>query len=71
MELFFRNKLNIVLWVIAFIMVIVLVIYLVAAARFLVDTGRAAFGGSLIKSVKIVTFNVAKAAQLRQLRGIR
>ncbi len=71
MGLFFRNKLNIVLWVAAFIMVALLVVYLVAAARFLVGVSGAAFGSSLIKSGEIVTFNLAKAAQLKELRGVR
>lgn len=71
MALFFRNKLNVVLWVAALLMVALLIAYLVSAARFLVSVGSAAFGGSLIKSGEIVTFNLAKAAQLKQLRGAR
>lgn len=71
MGAFFRNKLNIVLWAVALLMIALLVAYLVAAARFLVSASTAAFGGSLIKSGEIVTFNLAKAAQLREMRGVR
>ncbi len=71
MALFFRNKLNVVLWVAAFVMVALLIAYLVAAARFLVSVSSVAFGGSLIKSGEIVTFNLAKAAQLKEMRGVR
>jgi hypothetical protein len=68
MGIFFRNKLNVALWVIALFMVTLLVVYLVAAARFLVQVSGAAFGSSLIKSGGIVTFNLAKAAQLKEMR---
>ncbi len=71
MGTFFRNKLNVVLWVAALCMAALLVAYLLAAARFLVGVSQAAFGGSLIKSGEIVTFNLAKAAQLKELRGVR
>ncbi len=71
MALFFRNKLNVVLWVAALVMVGLLIAYLVAAARFLINVGNAAFGESLIKSGEIVTFNLAKAAQLKEMRGVR
>ena len=71
MGIFFRNKINVALWVAAFIMAALLVAYLVTAARFLVSVGTAAFGGSLIKNGEIVTFNLAKAAQLKELRGVR
>jgi hypothetical protein len=52
-------------------MVALLVTYLVAAARFLVNVSSAAFGSSLIKSGEIVTFNLAKVAELKRLRGVR
>ncbi len=52
-------------------MVGLLIAYLVAAARFLINVGNAAFGESLIKSGEIVTFNLAKAAQLKEMRGVR
>lgn len=52
-------------------MVALLIAYLVSAARFLVSVGSAAFGGSLLKSGEIVTFNLAKAAQLKEMRGVR
>jgi hypothetical protein len=71
MGTFFRNKLNVVLWVTALVMVALLVTYLVAAARFLVNVSSAAFGSSLIKSGEIVTFNLAKVAELKRLRGVR
>lgn len=71
MALFFRNKLNVVLWIAALCMIALLVAYLVAAARFLISVGDAAFGGSLIKSGEIVTFNLTKAAQLKEMRGVR
>ena len=71
MGTFFRNKLNIVLWIAAFVMAVFLVVYLVAVARFLIGAGTAAFGGSLLKNGEIVTFNLAKVAQLKQLRGAR
>lgn len=71
MELFFRNKLNVVLWAVALLMVVLLLAYLVAAARFLVNVGTAAFGSSLIKTGEIVTFNLAKAAELKKMRGVR
>ena len=71
MALFFRNKLNIILWVAALVMVALLVAYLLAATRFLVNVGSAAFGDSLIKTGEIVTFNLAKAAQLKEMRGVR
>ena len=59
------------MWVAAILMAAVLVVYLVAAARFLVGVSTAAFGNSLIKSGEIVTFNLAKAAQLKEWRGVR
>ncbi len=71
MGTFFRNKLNIVLWVAACIMAVILVAYLVTAARFLITVGTAAFGDSLLKSGEIVTFNLAKVAELKRLRGMR
>ncbi|MDO8582852.1 MAG: hypothetical protein Q7R63_02570 [bacterium] len=71
MALFFRNKLNVVLWVAALVMVALLVAYLLAAGRFLVSVSSAAFGDSLIKTGEIVTFNLAKAAQLKEMRGVR
>ena len=71
MALFFRNKLNVVLWVAALLMVALLVAYLLAAGRFLVSVSNAAFGDSLIKSGEIVTFNLAKATQLKEMRGVR
>ena len=71
MGTFFRNKLNIVLWIAAFVMAVFLVVYLVAVARFLIGAGTVAFGGSLLKNGEIVTFNLAKVAQLKQLRGVR
>ena len=71
MGTFFRNKLNVVLWGAALCMIIVLIVYLLAAARFLVGASTAAFGGSLIKNGEIVTFNLAKAAQLKEIRGVR
>ena len=71
MGLFFRNKLNIILWTVAILMVALLVAYLVTAARFLVGVSQAAFGNSLIKSGEIVTFNLAKVKQLKELRGVR
>jgi hypothetical protein len=66
--MFFRNKVNFILWPAALVLAFVLVVYLVAAGRFLVGVGRAAFGGSLIKSAEIVTFNLAKAAAVRASR---
>ena len=71
MGIFFRNKINVVLWVAAFIMAALLVAYLVTAARFLVSVSTAAFGGSLIKNAEIVTFNLAKVGQLKESRGVR
>ena len=71
MALFFRNKLNVVLWAAALFMVALLVVYLLAAGRFLVNVSAAAFGDSLIKSGEIVTFNLAKAVQLKEMRGVR
>lgn len=71
MALFFRNKLNVVLWAAALLMVALLIAYLVAAGRFLVNVSNAAFGDSLIKTGEIVTFNLAKAAQLKEMRGVR
>lgn len=71
MGTFFRNKLNVVLWVAALVMVALLVAYLVTAARFLISVSQAGFGTSLIKSGEIVTFNLAKAAQLKEMRGVR
>ena len=71
MGTFFRNKLNVALWVAALLMVALLVVYLVTAARFLVGVSAAGFGTSLIKSREIVTFNLAKAAQLKEMRGVQ
>lgn len=71
MGTFFRNKLNIGLWVAAFVMAVLLVAYLVTAARFLINASMAAFGGSLLKNGEIVTFNLAKVAELKRLRGVR
>lgn len=71
MGMFFRNKLNIALWIAAFVMAALLVVYLVAAARFLIGVSTAAFGGSLLKNGEIVTFNLAKVAELKRLRGVR
>ena len=71
MGTFFRNKLSVVLLVTALCMAVLLVVYLVAAARFLVGVGKAAFGSSLIKSGEIATFNLAKAVQLKEMWGVR
>ncbi len=66
MEKFFRNKLDVALWVAALVLSVALFIYFFAAVRFLAQTTNAALDQNLIKQSEIVSFNLAKAREIRR-----
>lgn len=66
MEKFLRNKLNIILWVAAIVVAVVLTLYAIAATHFLIITVQEAYNRNLIKSGAMVTFNLTKVEQLKR-----
>lgn len=66
MEKFLRNKLNITLWAAAIALVVLLALYAITATHFLMVILREAYNKNLIKTGEIVTFNLAKAEQLKR-----
>lgn len=66
MEKFLRNKLNIILWIAAIAVAILLALYAIAVTHFLIITVQEAYNKNLIKSGAVVTFNLAKVEQLKR-----
>lgn len=66
MEKFLRNKLNIVLWVVAITVAVLIIFYVIATTHFLVVTMQEAYTKNLIKTSEIATFNLTKAEQLKR-----
>lgn len=69
MEKFSRNKLNVALWTVAGMLALGLAAYAALAAQFAVHTLQAAYDANLIKAGEIVTFDMAKIAELRRMRA--
>ena len=63
---FFHNKVNVVLWVVALGLCLLVIVYMVMAAQFLISVLQDARNENLIKNTEIVTFNLAKVQQLKQ-----
>lgn len=66
MEKFLRNKLNIVLWIAAIVVAVLLTLYAITATHFLIITMQEAYNKNLIKNSEIVTFNLTKVEQLKR-----
>lgn len=66
MEKFLRNKLNMILWGVAMVIIVLLTLYAITATHFLIITMQEAYNKNLIKTSEIVTFNLTKVEQLKR-----
>lgn len=66
MEKLFRNKKDIVFWIVAIILFLLLLAYNIYSISFLVNKINSVFNPNLIKGAEIVRFNLNKIKELRR-----